>query len=411
MQTHGVNNAMALKAAPIWWLLTGDPKDRAALATQLAQLDRYHGLPNGMFSGDEHFAGRDPSQGLELGAIVESMFSLEDAFAILGNAQLGDRLERIAYNALPATLSNDMWSHQYDQQPNQIACTRAHRQWSTNGNDSNLFGLAPHFGCCTANLHQGWPKFVESLWMKTPDDGLVAVAYAPSQVHTMIRGAALSVEEQTEYPFRSSIHLVVHLQTPLSFPLVLRVPGWSKSVTLSVNGRPEKSAPVNSFERLSRNWKDGDTVDVTFDAPPRASRWYRDSQVFERGPLVFALPLESRWTELKHYAQNSSDWQVETSAPWNFAVESGACGVKATEHPLGEIPFDQKQPPVTLQVTGKALREWTIAENSAGPVPRSPVTTGAPNEALTLAPYGAAKLRVTAFPWWRGTASCLLDSK
>jgi uncharacterized protein len=176
MQTHGVNNAMALKTAPIWWLVSGDASDRTALDRQLAMLDTYHGLPNGTFSADEHFAGLDPSQGTELCAVVESMLSYELAFAILGDSRVADRLERVSYNALPATLSNDMWSHQYDQQPNQIACTRAHRQWSTNGPDSNLFGLEPNFGCCTANLHQGWPKLVSNLWMATPDDGLVMVA-------------------------------------------------------------------------------------------------------------------------------------------------------------------------------------------------------------------------------------------
>jgi uncharacterized protein len=62
MQTHGVNNAMALKTAPIWWLISGDVSDRTALYSQLAMLDTYHGLPNGMFSADEHFAGLDPSQ-------------------------------------------------------------------------------------------------------------------------------------------------------------------------------------------------------------------------------------------------------------------------------------------------------------------------------------------------------------
>src|SRR3954454_15831588 len=168
MQTHGVNNAMALKVAPVWWLMTGNEGDRKAFDRQLEMLDKYHGLPNGMFSGDEHFAGIDPSQGIELCAVVETMFSLEEAFAVLGDPRIGDRLEKATYNALPATLSDDMWSHQYDQQPNQIACTRARRQWSTNGDDSNLFGLEPNFGCCTANLHQGWPKFISSLWMANP---------------------------------------------------------------------------------------------------------------------------------------------------------------------------------------------------------------------------------------------------
>ena len=236
MQTHGVNNAMALKAAPIWWLVSGQTKDRAALYEQLHALDTYHGLPNGMFSGDEHFAGPDPSQGIELCAVVESMFSYETAFAILGDARLADRLERVTYNALPATLSNDMWSHQYDQQPNQIACTRAHRQWSTNGDDSNLFGLEPNFGCCTANLHQGWPKFVSSLWMASKDGGLVVTAYAPSEVKTAVRGGEVILREETEYPFRNTVRLTVIADGARQFPLLLRLPGWAKSATITVNG-------------------------------------------------------------------------------------------------------------------------------------------------------------------------------
>ncbi len=415
MQTHGVNNAMALKAPAIWYLVTGNTAGKKALDTQLAELYRYHGLPNGMFSGDEHFAGRDPSQGIELCAIVESMFSIEEDFSIFGDAELGDRLERIAYNALPATLSDDMWSHQYDQQPNQIACTRAHRQWSTNGDESNLFGLAPHFGCCTANLHQGWPKFVESLWMKTPDDGLVAAAYAPSEVHTRLAGSEVSIQEQTEYPFHPSIHFVVHTPKAVQFPLLLRIPAWSKTFRLRINGQTQQSSPSRNFERLNRTWSDGETVDIAFDEQPRTSNWYNDSQVFERGPLVFALPLDAQWTELKHYEQKSADWQLETTSAWNFAVAAGDCGLTAVEHKLSSVPFEQSHPPVTLKIQAKSLPEWTTYQNSAGPVPKSPVKATGSDQTLTLIPYGAAKLRVTAFPWWQSTKSCtqkpLLDSR
>ena len=105
----------------------------------LALLDRYHGQVTGMFTGDECLSGKNPVQGTELCAVVETMYSLEHLLAVTGDAAFGDRLERVAYNALPATFAPDMWSHQYDQQVNQIQCTvnRDH-QWSTNGPDSNL---------------------------------------------------------------------------------------------------------------------------------------------------------------------------------------------------------------------------------------------------------------------------------
>lgn len=410
MQTHGVNNAMALKVAPIWWLLSGQATDRAALNQQLGALDKHHGLPNGMFSGDEHFAGPNPSQGIELCAVVESMFSLEDDFAILGDAALADRLERISYNALPATLSDDMWSHQYDQQPNQIACTRAHRQWSTNGNDSNLFGLEPNFGCCTANLHQGWPKFISALWMTTPDGGLVTAAYAPSSVETNLSGKAVKIEERTEYPFRGEVQFTVHLSGTLRFPLMLRVPDWAGAATVQVNNGPagklEAADVRNGFYAVRKSWREGDTVRVSFPMNPRSSTWYHDSKVFERGPLVFSLPLDGEWGELKKYAQKSADWQVTSNVPWNFAVETGECAARVSEKTVGGVPFDHAHPAVSLAVKGRRLPEWKTEENSAGTLPASPVESREPLETITLVPYGAAKLRVTAFPSLKESSHC-----
>lgn len=410
MQTHGVNNAMALKTAPIWWLVSARAGDRAALHSQLAMLDRYHGLPNGIFSADEHLAGPDPSQGTELCTVVETMFSYEEDFAVLGEAQIADRLERVTYNALPATLSDDMWSHQYDQQPNQIACTRAHRQWSTNGDDSNLFGLAPNFGCCTANLHQGWPKFVTSLWMGTPDGGLVAVAYGPSEVITKLNRSTVSVHEDTQYPFRGEVKLTLHLTQSDRFPLMLRIPEWAVGISVKVNGEPvaagmDDNTPTGFF-RLTRDWHDGDVVVLQLPMEPRVTHWYHNSVVFEAGALVFALPLGAKWKELKQYAQKSADWQVTSSAPWNYAVQVGPCEAALKDAAASDIPYDVKHPSLSLQIHGRTLPEWKENENSAAPPPVSPVISKQPLATLTLVPYGAAKVRVTAFPYLDQPSRC-----
>jgi DUF1680 family protein len=424
MQTHGVNNAMALKAAPVWWLMTGSEQDRKAFHLQLAALDQYQGLPNGMFSGDEHFAGIDPSQGIELCAVVETMFSFEDALSIFGDPRTADRLEKVTFNALPATISDDMWSHQYDQQPNQIACTRAPRQWSTNNDDSNLFGLEPNFGCCTANLHQGWPKFVSSLWMATGDNGLLASAYAPNQVQTEVNGTAIRIDEETEYPFRNTVQFTLHPTHPVSFPLQLRLPGWAEDTTVAVNGQSSilpKSACVlvegntgnqpscdfkKSFHTINRAWKDGDTVLLTFGTRPRVTHWYHDSAVFEWGSLVFSLPLEAQWSELKHYAEKSSDWQLQPKSEWNYGVLLGPCDARTIKSSSSSVPFDVKHPVISMRVQGRLLSQWTTEENSAGPVPVSPVESKSVLKELTLIPYGAAKLRITAFPYLKERSTC-----
>ncbi len=245
LSTHGVNNGQALKAAPVWSLVSNSEVDRAGFHQMLAALDTYHGLPNGMFSCDEHLAGRNPSQGSELCTVVETMFSLEQSLAILGDAAIGDRIEKIAFNALPGTFTDDMWAHQYDQEPNQVEVSLHRKPWMTNGPESNLYGLEPNFGCCTANFHQGWPKFAASLWMFSNDDGLVAALYSPCEVRTMVRNTEVRILEETEYPFQGNVRIKMEPAVALSFPLRLRIPAWAGVPVIMVNG-----TPVNPATRL-----------------------------------------------------------------------------------------------------------------------------------------------------------------
>ena len=185
--------------------------------------------------------------------------SYEQLLAILGQPRFGDRLERVAFNALPATFKPDMWAHQYDQQVNQVeASINEHRNWTTNGPDSNIFGLEPNFGCCTANMHQGWPKFAPHLWMATRDGGLAAVAYAPSRVRAVVAGnIEVSITSETTYPFGDRIRMQVGPSEPASFPLKLRIPHWARNATVTVNGQPAGDPVAESFHTIERIWERG----------------------------------------------------------------------------------------------------------------------------------------------------------
>jgi DUF1680 family protein len=242
-----------------------------------------------MFSCDEHLGGRDPSHGSELCTVVETMFSLEQSLAILGDPTLGDRLEKIAFNALPGTFTDDMWAHQYDQEPNQVECSLHTKPWSTNGPESNLYGLEPNFACCTANFHQGWPKFAASLFMLSQEEDLVAAVYSPCEAHANVFGTPVHIVEETEYPFRGNIRMVVNPSSRLRFALRLRIPAWAEGASIAVNGKQETPPVPRSFSRIERIWERGDLVEITFPFEPRASRWFNNSVAIERGPLVLLL--------------------------------------------------------------------------------------------------------------------------
>ena len=407
LATHGVNNGQAIKTGAVWSLVSGSADDRLAVRRMIGELDLYHGLPNGMFSCDEHLAGRDPSQGSELCTVVEYMFSLECALAITGDSAFGDRLERLAYNALPGSLTDDMWAHQYNQEPNQVECSLHHKPWVSDGPESNLFGLEPNFGCCTANFNQGWPKFVSSLFLLSGDqdsedhDGLVAAAYAPCEVRTAIRGTPVHLVEEADYPFRGAVRITVNPASPLPFRLILRVPSWASSGTrIRVNGQPASSAPGFNAQ-IERTWKAGDRIEIEFPMRPRISDGVNGSLAIERGPLVFSYPIGESWVKLRDRGM-TADWQVYPTTPWNYGVSVDPANpehsITTKESGIGEAPFSRKNPPVELRVKARKIPAWRAEDGAADPLPQSPVESSEQEEEIALIPYAAAKLRITAFP-------------
>ncbi len=404
---HVVNTGMAVKASALSWRLDQRPEDRDFPAEMMAILDRYHGQVNGMFTGDECLSGKNPVQGTELCSVVEFMYSLEVLSSVFGDPAFGDRLERVAYNALPATFKPDMWAHQYDQQVNQVQCTiNPEHMWSTNGPESNLYGLEPNYGCCTSNMHQGWPKFAAHLFMEAPGEGLAVVAYAPAEARFSSGDVGVRVVLDTDYPFREALSLTVSPDRTISFPLYLRIPAWAQGATARIGMEAPVLLEPGTFHRLERDWEPDTVVDLRFPMRARVTLRYNDALAVERGPLVYALSPEESWTRVNadkpHRELPHGDFEVRPESPWSYGLlldpERASDGLNFVERPVGERPFSPEGAGMEARAQGRRLPRWGMAHGWAAETPPGLQESEEPLEVVTLKPYGCTNIRITEFP-------------
>ena len=96
------------------------------------------------------------------------------------------------------------------------------------------------------------------------------------------------------------------------------------------------------------------------------------------------------------------DWQVFPTNAWNYALQldtdSLAESIAVEESKMEEGPFTRQHAPVRLKVKARQVVGWRAEDGAANPLPPSPVASEEPEKTITLIPYAAAKLRITAFP-------------
>jgi hypothetical protein len=404
---HGVNVAMGLKTGAAAQLVDGDPGHRALTEEALAHLMRWHGQAHGWFSGDEWLGGREATAGIETCLVVEMMHTVEVLTKVHGDAVQGDRLESLAFNLLAASCDPRMRAHQYHQQGTQIEVSVAHRDWSFSSDDANMFGLEPHFGCCTANLHQGWPKFAANLWVRDSDGGLRAVAYAPCTIDVDADGTPLHLDVITDYPFRDSVRILVRggdrsepaAAGDAEVPLRLRIPSWCDVPRLIVDGEKVGVEPsADGHVELRRAWHGETTIELTLPMRARVERRERQAAAVHVGPLVMVATPGENWAEVPD-APGLGEWEIRPRGNWSWALadveQAGAWQVGHGEIPA--TPFAAGEA-LTLEARGSRLSQWQADGASATPPPASPVLEHGPVHGLRLVPYGTARLRVMEFP-------------
>ena len=393
---HVVNVAMALKSRAMMSRLSKENPSEFA-EKFYNKLMKFHSMPTGHFTGDECLAGDMPIQGSECCGVVEAMYSYEWLVSITGENRWADLLERLAYNAFPATITPDMWAHQYDQMTNQMQISFLDNEsnpFSHNSGEAHYFGLEPHFGCCTSNFSQAWPKFALSTIMKT-ENGLAVTAIAPAKANVIVNGVPVIITIETDYPFRDSYKVVVDTEKAVDFELTIRIPGFAKEAR--ING---EAVNVGDYYTVNQIFDGSKTFEVVLNYEITLDKRPSGMYVVNRGPLLYSVSIEASVKPVE-YIRNGverkapyCDYEMVPAKQWNFAFGSKEFDVEF--HKVGDVPFNIEAPAITLTTKGYQI-PWEAPGGICTVLPKSLKPMGPPQK-LVLQPYGATNLRMTEIP-------------
>lgn len=389
-ETHIVNLCMMLKSEAVSAQLLGEPY--CDLAEQLRTvLDKYNGTVYESFTGDECLSGLSPIQGTELCAIVEQMYSYSHLFAATGDSKWAQHLEVLAFNALPATISEDMWTHQYDQQSNQIACVRfpGRSVFRTNSEDAHLFGLEPSYGCCTTNFGQGWPKFALNAFFHNRDT-VVNAMLLPSELNA----DGIRIRLDTDYPFRNQANYTI--EAGKAFTFRIRIPSFARKLTVNGEAKPTQ-------DQVFAIQPGKTEITLSFHAPAEYVQRPHDLVAVKAGSLLFSLPIAYEKKMLEYTRDGVErkfpycDYELHPTSDWNY----GYCGspLEVERNEVGTVPFSSETPPVTVKTRVQKIN-WGYADGydtvcAKVPEAREPISEP---EEIILHPYGCSKLRMTELP-------------
>jgi len=195
---------------------------------------------------------------------------------LTGEARFADELERAVYNQLLGAQKPDGSAWGYYVQ--------------LEGRKPYSAELSGH--CCLSSGPRG-VALIPTFAFGTEANGVVINFLEPGQARLALKdGTIVRVEIVSHYPSEGRVRIRLGLERSSRFELKIRVPAWSRGATMTIAGESTKSSlQSGDYARLLREWRDGDTIELSIPLPLRAligEHGNRGKIAFACGPLILA---------------------------------------------------------------------------------------------------------------------------
>ncbi len=291
LEGHAVRAMYACCGATDYYMETGDPAYWKALnelwenlvSAQMYVTGGVGARSQGEAFGENYELPNFTAYGESCAAIGNMMWNWR-MLAATGDAKFADVIERALYNGINSGMSLN----------GTLYCYRNPLAFDPSGGDK-IRNPWYDTTCCPPNLERTFAS-LPGYFYSTSKDGVYLHLYDNSELDWHLEdGTGLKVAQKTKFPWDGATEISVTPEKPTEFTFYLRVPGWSHSTQVAVNGKAVEGAVPGKYLALQRRWSAGDAISVKFamtpqviEANPRVVDDYGRVAV-QRGPLVYCL--------------------------------------------------------------------------------------------------------------------------
>lgn len=191
------------------------------------------------------------------------------------NPLYADQIEKSIYNAMLASMKSD--------------ASRIAKYSPLEGQRySGDYQCGMHINCCIANGPRAFamvPDFAimqagtEEVFINLYNDFTAQIQLSPKR--------QVQITQETNYPIEGKTEITITPDKKTAFTIALRIPKWSTSNALFVNGEELKGIKEGSYYKINRQWSAGDKITLQMDTDGRVSQ-LNGYFAIEKGPVVLA---------------------------------------------------------------------------------------------------------------------------
>ena len=399
VETTGVNIAKAIKYPCVWGRFIGDDELKHHSIKLINALDKYHGNILGTFNADFRLAGKSSNRGVDVETAVEMLESLVEVLAETGDNSIADRIERIAFNLIPAAFDG-VGAVEDAMTPNQVEVSCDGNAYLADSKYGNAY-VSSRLTKGAISMLSAYPIFMRSVCFER-DGELDFKCYAPCTIDTTIDGKHIRIKEETGYPFRNTIIFKVEsAEGDPELKINFRVP-YGTSMQLVSGGQVVATGTTDISVKCVL--KTGSTFMLKLDIPLLVRENYDKSLTMMKGNLIMASKLAE---EMKETATYKGVYKVKFLKKWTFAPIVGKRkhgsvrrlfdSEEVIVNNITENPFSGQIPPFELRVRSKNVTDWDYDGKGIVKMPKKPEFSEE-SMARLYVPFGCTKIRISQFP-------------